>query len=364
MSAVTAAAAMERGIRSVFPDARCTTVPMADGGEGTVDALVTAAGGEHVIVEVLDALGRPVRASYGWVDSERLAIIEVAAAVGLDLIAKDDRDPRITSTFGVGQLILDALDRGAQRFIVGLGGSATNDAGAGMVRALGARFLDDAEDDLPEGGSALARLDRIDLERFDRRLTSTTFLVASDVTNELLGPRGASAVFGPQKGADDTMVKELDLALGVWARVVATMTGHDVSTIPGSGAAGGLGAAFLAFFPAEIRRGIEIVMSATHFPDKVQGADYVFTGEGSVDAQTANGKTLLGVAAVAHRCGVPVIAFAGRIGEGAEDLYSLGVGALVPIVQGVSDFPRALADGPVNLERAVAMTCRILLLGD
>jgi glycerate 2-kinase len=362
MSAPVAAAAMERGVRSVFADAECLAVPMADGGEGTVDALVEAIGGEYVTVNVRDGLGRSVQARYGYVPAERLAILEMAAAAGIDMIPEAERNPRVTSTFGVGQLIVDALDRGARRFVVGLGSSVTNDGGAGMLQALGARLLDERGVELPPGGAALARLARIDLVDFDARLATTDFQIASDVTNPLLGPHGASAVFGPQKGADDATVAELDAALTHWALLIASTTGRDVATIPGSGSAGGLGAAFLAFLPAQMRRGVDVVMSATHLAEKIVGADYVFTGEGSVDAQTASGKTLLGVAEVAARHGVPVIAFAGRVGEGAEALYALGVRAIVPIVQGVSDLPRALAEGPTNLERAVATACRLLAL--
>jgi glycerate kinase len=364
MSAPAAVAAMERGIRAVFLDAECVAVPMADGGEGTVNALVEAMGGEYVAAVVRDGLGRSVTARYGYVPEENLAIIEMAAAAGIDMIPAGERDPLVTTTFGVGQLILDALDHGARRFVVGIGSSVTNDGGAGMLQALGARLLDDRGDELPPGGAALARLDRIDLSLFDSRLATSDFQIASDVTNPLLGPHGASAVFGPQKGADSAAVAELDGALAQFARVITATTGRDVSNIPGSGAAGGLGAAFLAFLPAQMHRGVDVVMSAVHLPDKVVGADYVFTGEGSVDAQTASGKTLLGVAEVAARQGVPVIAFAGRIGEGADALYALGVRAIVPIVQGVSDMRTALSEGPINLERAVSTTCRALALGD
>jgi glycerate kinase len=364
MSAPVAADAMERGVRAVFSDAECLAVPMADGGEGTVDALVGALGGEYATVGVRDALGRMAQARYGYVPAERLAILEMAAAAGIDMIIEGERDPRVTSTFGVGQMIVDALDRGARRFIVGLGSSVTNDGGAGMLQALGARLLGERSDELSPGGAALARLERIDLDGLDARLATSDFQIASDVTNPLLGPNGASAVFGPQKGADEAAIAELDAALTQWARVITSTTGRDVATIPGSGSAGGLGAAFLAFFPARMSRGVDIVMSATHLEGKMAGADYVFTGEGCVDAQTASGKTLLGVAEVARQRSVPVIAFAGRIGKGADALYSLGVEAIVPIVQDVSDLPRALAEGPDNLERAVAGFCRALALSD
>jgi glycerate kinase len=360
MSAPVAAAAMERGIRQVFADAECLAVPMADGGEGTVNALVEATGGEYLTANVRDGLGRSVEARYGYAAKENLAVIEMAAAAGIDMIAEAERNPRITTTFGVGQLIVDALDHGARRFVIGLGSSVTNDGGAGMLQALGARLLDVRGDELPPGGAALVRLDRIDLAGFDARLAASDFQIASDVTNPLLGPQGASAVFGPQKGADTAAVEELDAALAHWARVIASTTGRDVATTPGSGAAGGLGAAFLAFLPAEMHRGVDVVMSALHLSDKIKGADYVFTGEGSVDAQTVGGKTLLGVTEVAARHGVPVIAFAGRIGDGADALYGLGVRAIVPIVRDTSNLAKALAEGPMNLEQAVAATCRSL----
>ncbi len=362
MSAAQAASAMERGIRAVFVDAQCLAVPMADGGEGTVDALVEATGGQYITAQVRDGLGRTVPARYGYVSAEQLAVLEVAAAVGIDMIAEAERDPRVTSTFGVGQLILDALDHGARRFVVGLGSSVTNDGGAGMLQALGARLLDERGEELPPGGAALARLERIDLARFDPRLAVSEFQIASDVTSPLLGPQGASIVFAPQKGADEAAVAQLESALTRWARVVVASTGRDIAMIPGSGAAGGLGAAFLAFLPAQMHRGVDMVMSANHLSEKIAGADYVLTGEGSVDAQTASGKTVLGVAEVAAQRGVPVIAFAGRIGEGADALYALGVCAIVPIVQDVSDLPRALAEGPVNLERATTTVCRLLSL--
>ncbi|TFC50714.1 glycerate kinase [Cryobacterium sp. TMT1-21] len=362
MSAAEAVAAMERGIRTVFPDAECVGLPMADGGEGTVDALVAARGGALIVAKALDALGRPRVARYGYVADERLAIIEIAAAAGIQLIDPADRDPRNASTFGVGQLITDALDRGARRFVIGLGGSATTDGGAGMLHALGARLLDANGRDLPGGGAALARLARIDLAGFDPRLFDATFEIASDVTNPLLGAEGAAAVFGPQKGADEVMVRELDAALTVYARVLAETTGYDVAGESGAGAAGGLGAAFLGCFDCRMRRGIEVVMQAAGLAVRLDGADYVFTGEGSVDAQTLRGKAPLGVAEVAARADVPVIAFAGRIGDGAEALYDHGFSVLVPIVAGISDLSQALRDGPRNLERAVATVCRLLAL--
>jgi glycerate kinase len=317
-------------------------------------------GGTCVTVQVHDSLSRPMLAQYGYVASEHLAIIEIAAAAGLDLIAPPERDPRITTTYGVGEMITHALDHGAHSFVVGLGGSATNDGGAGMLQALGARLVDPDGDDLAGGGVALALLDRIDLGALDPRLGAVTFQIASDVTNPLLGSEGASAIFGRQKGADEQAVRDLDNALAVYARVVTATTGRDVAGLAGAGAAGGLGAAFLAFFDTQMDRGVEVVMRAVHLDEKIAGADYVFTGEGSVDSQTARGKTPFGVAQAARQHGVPVIAFTGRIGAGAEVLYARGFAALVPIVQEVSDLPGALAMGAENLERAVATTCRLL----
>ncbi|TFD26153.1 glycerate kinase [Cryobacterium cryoconiti] len=363
MSAAEAAAALERGIRAVFPTAECVRVPMADGGEGTVEALVTASGGEIVEVEVQDALGRPVRAAYGYVADDRLAIIEIAAAAGIHLVAAAERDVRTASTFGVGELITDALDRGAIRFVVGLGGSVTNDGGAGMLHALGARLLDADGRDLAGGGAALAGLRTIDLEGFDPRARSAAYEIASDVSNPLLGPDGASAIFGPQKGADPQAVRDLEAALTVYADVLAVDSGRSVAEMPGAGAAGGLGAAFLACFDSRMRRGVEVVMEAALLEQRLSGADFVFTGEGSIDGQTLHGKTPLGVAEAAARHGVPVIAFAGRVGPGADVLYDQGFTALVPILQEVSDLPRALTDGPANLERAAATVCRLLALG-
>lgn len=360
MTAAEAAAAMERGVRAVFPDAECVRAPMADGGEGTTEALVSALGGRTVGVGVHDPLGRPIEARYGYVAEEHLAIIEVAAAAGIDLVAPADRDPRVTTSVGVGEMIRDALDRGARRFVVGLGGSVTNDGGAGMLQALGVRFLDAGGAALPAGGAALARLGRIDPSDLDPRVRQVEVEIASDVSNPLLGSRGASAVFGPQKGATPAAVAELDAALAVYARAVAAATGIRTADAPGAGAAGGLGAAFLAFFPARMRSGVDVVMRAAHLAERMTDADLVLTGEGSVDAQTVSGKTPFGVARAAARHGVPAIVFAGRIGPGVEILYEHGVTAIVPIVRGVSDLRTALAEGAVNLELAVQAVCRVV----
>ncbi|MHB1064973.1 MAG: glycerate kinase [Georgenia sp.] len=361
MTAPEAVEAMVRGIRAVLPDAECVRVPMADGGEGTTDALVAATGGEVVEVAVHDALGRPITARYGYVATDRLAIVEVAAAAGLHLLAPEERDPLAASSGGVGEMIRDALDRGAHRLLVGLGGSATNDGGAGMFQALGADLRDGDGAPLRGGGGALAHLTTLDLTGLDPRLAGVDIEIASDVTNPLLGPDGATAVFGPQKGATEQMITHLDAALTGWARALERATGRDVTHVPGAGAAGGLGAAFLAL-GATMSSGVDVVMRAARLEEQLAGADLVLTGEGAIDGQTLRGKTPYGVARAAARHGVPVIAFAGHVGTGAEALYDHGFTALVPIVRAVGDLPTALAAGAANLERAVETVFRLLAL--
>ena len=361
LSALEAAQAMETGIRRVLPDAECDLVPMADGGEGTVQALVDALGGETVETDVHDALGRPITVEYGFIPDSGIAIIEMAAASGLAQIAPADRDVLRASTAGTGEVIRDALDRGARRFIVGIGGSATNDAGAGMAQALGVRFFDEAGAELEPGGAALAGLARVDTSGLDPRLADSTFEIACDVDNPLLGERGASAVFGPQKGATPSLVARLDAALARWADVVEPAIGRGVRDLPGAGAAGGLGAALAAFIPtATLRRGVEIVVDTVRLTEHVVGADWVFTGEGGIDAQTMHGKTPWGVWQVAKAAGVPVVMFGGRVTPEAAVLLDEGVTALVPIVRRVQTIEEALATGADNLADAAELTMRLL----
>lgn len=357
MSAARAIAAMQEGVATVLPDAECVGVPMADGGEGTVDAVVDALDGDHVTVEVFDALGRPVSARYGFVAHRRLAVIEMAAASGLEQIAPDDRDALQTSTFGVGQLISDALDRGAREFVVGLGGSATNDAGAGMLTALGVVLADAAGAPLPPGGAALAGLHRIELDGLDARLADVRIQLACDVTAPLLGPGGASAVFGPQKGATPADVDVLEAALATFARV-ASATHTDT---PGAGAAGGLGFALLEFLGATARPGVELVAETVGLERALEGAQWVFTGEGGVDAQTLMGKTPYGVAQVASRAGARVAIFAGRVGPDAAVLLDHGVDAIVGITAEGTPLQQALREGPASLARACADFARTRL---
>ncbi len=363
VSALGVAEAMERGIHAVFPEAEVIKVPIADGGEGTVEALVAATGGRLQRTEVRGPLGQPVGAQWGVSGDGTTAFIEMASASGLPLVPKERRDPRIASTFGTGELMKAALDAGLRKLVVGIGGSATNDGGTGMARALGVRFLDAEGRDLPEGGAALARLARIDLSKLDSRLADAAILVACDVDNPLCGPRGASAVYGPQKGATPEVVNELDAALAVLAGVATTTTGRDIARSPGAGAAGGLGAGLLFFTPASLRPGVAIVLETTGFDVLVQDADLVITGEGRTDFQTAMGKAPVGVAGVARRHGVPVICLSGGLGEGADDVLAHGIDALASTVPQPMTLEACMAQGADLVEAATARMCRLLNVG-
>jgi glycerate kinase len=325
LTAPEAAAAMERGVRAAWPDARVIQVPIADGGEGTVAALVEATGGRYETKEVRGPLGRPVEARWGVLGDGRTAVVEMAAASGLTLVPTGRRDPRVASTFGTGQLLRAALDAGFRHLVVGIGGSATNDGGSGMAKALGVRFLDGRGQPLPEGGAPLVRVTSIDLSGVDPRLAEAEILVACDVDNPLTGPRGASAVYGPQKGATPAVVEELDAALERYAEVARQATGRDVARLPGAGAAGGLGAGLLFFTPARLVPGVDLILDSVRFDDIVRGATLVVTGEGRSDAQTAMGKAPVGVARVAQRHGVPVFLVSGSLGPGVEDQLSHGI---------------------------------------
>ncbi|WP_418427251.1 glycerate kinase [Bifidobacterium pullorum] len=362
LTARQAADAIERGVRRATPDVDIISIPMADGGEGTVRALVDATGGRLIPVRVTGPLGEPVAATYGILGDGTTAVIEMAEAAGLHLVGTMP-DPLHATTRGVGELILDALGHGAERIIVGLGGSATNDGGAGMAQALGIRLLDADGRDLPVGGAALADLDRIDCTGLDPRVTRTPIILASDVTNPLAGPDGASAVFGPQKGATPAMVEQLDQALSHYAAVVRRGTGRSVGIIPGSGAAGGLGAGFLAFTDATMRSGVDLVTETVGLKERAVGADYCFTGEGRIDGQTQYGKTPMGVARAVHEAAPAchVIALAGSIGEDAEQLNALGFAAIFGIQPGAVSPQEALAGASRNLERTAEQVMRLLV---
>ena len=360
VSAVGVAAALERGVLRVFPQAEVRKIPIADGGEGTVEALVTATGGQMKQERVRGPLGEVVDACWGILGDGKTAVIEMAAASGLPLVPPDRRDPRITTTYGTGELIRTALDAGLRRIIIGIGGSATNDGGTGMAQALGAKFLAADGAELPPGGGALAQLKTIDLSGLDSRLTETEITVACDVDNPLCGQRGAAAVFGPQKGATPAMVAELDAALGHFAGCARAATGRNVADLAGAGAAGGLGAGLLFFTPAKLRPGVEIVLEAVKFAEVVKDAAFVITGEGRTDFQTAYGKAPVGVAKVAKQFDVPVFCISGGLGDGADDVLAQGIDAVMSICSRPLSLDECMRDGATLIEEAAARLCRIL----
>ncbi len=364
MTAKEVCIAMEKGLSRVYPDARFIHVPMADGGEGTVQSLVDASGGSLHTKEVTGPLGLPVMASFGLLGDGETAAIEMASASGIHFVTKETKNPLMTTTYGTGELIRECLDRGVKKILIGIGGSATNDGGAGMAEALGARFLDDKSQEIPRGGGGLARLSKIDTSGLDTRLQGVEIVVACDVTNPLCGEHGASAVFGPQKGATPEMVRTLDANLAHYANVIAEQLGRDVRDMPGAGAAGGLGAGLLVFTTSELRKGVEIVLDYTELERKAGEADIVFTGEGGIDFQTKFGKTPYGVAAAAKRAGKKVIAVAGYVGDGIETLYDEGIDAIFGIVPGAGELPELLAAGPENVARTCENIARVLKFAD
>ena len=361
LSAVAVAKAMTRGIHQVFPQAEVFQVPIADGGEGTVDALITATQGEVRQNLVTGPLGSPHLAHWGILGDGRTAVIEMASASGLPLIKPDERDPRITTTYGTGELIRAALDAGLRRLILGIGGSATNDGGAGMARALGVRFISTAGTDLDlHGGAALRHIGEIDVSGLDPRLMECEIIVACDVDNPLCGERGASAVFGPQKGATPEVVAELDAALQHYAEHARAATGRDIASEPGAGAAGGLGAGMLFFTPATLRPGVDIVLDAVNFDSLVARADFVITGEGRTDFQTAYGKAPVGVARVAKRRDLPVFCLSGSLGPGADDVLAHGIDATLSICDRPLALETCMSEGEELIVAAAARLCRIV----
>ena len=332
LTALQAAEAIEIGLRRVFPDAEIEKVPMADGGEGTVQSLVDATGGEILTERVLDPLGGAIDAKYGVLGDGVTAVIEMAAASGLPLVPPDKRNPLVTTTYGTGQLIKTALDRRCRKLIIGIGGSATNDGGAGMAQALGAKLLTANGTQIEWGGGGLSDLASIDISELDRRIAETETVVACDVNNPLTGECGASHVYGPQKGATPEMVDALDANLACFDKILERDLGKSVGAVPGAGAAGGLGAGLLAFLDAELRSGVEIVVEATQLEKRLAGADLVITGEGQINFQTVFGKTPVGVAKVAKTHGIPVIAIAGSITSDANGVYNAGIDAMIDIL--------------------------------
>ncbi|MDR2450195.1 MAG: glycerate kinase [Candidatus Accumulibacter sp.] len=360
VSALGVAQAMERGIRRVFPRAEVRKIPIADGGEGTVEALIAATNGVLRRMDATGPLGEHVAAHWGILGDGRTAVVEMAAASGLPLVPEERRDPRVATTRGTGELLRAALDAGLRQILIGIGGSATNDGGAGMARALGARFLDADGRELPDGGAALARLTRIDLSGLDPRLKDCRITVACDVDNPLCGPRGASAVFGPQKGASPEIVAELDAALARFSLIARKATGRAVAELPGAGAAGGLGAGLMFFSPAKLKPGVEIVLEAVDFGGVVEGAAFVMTGEGRTDFQTAFGKAPVGVARLAKQFGVPVFCLSGGLGDGAGDVLAQGIDAVMSICDRPLTLETCMKTGGALIESAAERLCRII----
>lgn len=346
LTAKEAATAMATGIKRVYPDAEQTLVPMADGGEGTVQSLVDATNGQLLIKTVHGPLNQPVQAHYGLLGNSNTAVIEMAEASGIGYVTEETKNPLIATTYGTGELILDAVSHGVDQIIIGIGGSATNDGGAGMAQALGVKLLNDAGEQVGLGGGALGEVAHVDVSGVDRRVKEVKVLIASDVTNPLTGPEGASAVFGPQKGATPEMVKLLDDNLHHYAAVIKADLGRDLEEKPGSGAAGGLGTGLLAFTNATMQKGIELVVEYSQLEEQAAGADYVLTGEGSIDFQTKFGKTPYGVAKTTKRVApqAPVIGIAGHLGKGVAELAD----------EGVIDVVFASPSGAKSLEQAIA----------
>jgi len=363
LSAVAVADAMEQGILAVFPEAEIDKVPIADGGEGTVEALSTATHGRIVSQQVIGPLGQPVEACWGVLGDGETAVIEMAAASGLTLVPNEQRNPCITTTYGTGQLIQSAMEQGIRKFIIGLGGSATNDGGAGMAQALGAKFLDSAGHEIAYGGAALASLAAIDLTGLDARLSQSTIMVACDVDNPLCGPRGASAVYGPQKGATPELITKLDAALQQFALVAKAATGRDAAEQPGAGAAGGLGAGLLFFTNAILKPGVEIVLEAIGFSRLVKQANLVITGEGNTDFQTAFGKAPVGVAKIASQYNVPTVCLSGGLGKDHEQVLKHGIQGVMSIIPHPMSLDECINSAYPLVEAATARLCRLIAVG-
>ncbi len=363
VSALQAARAIERGVRAAVPEAETVLVPVADGGDGTLNALVDGTGGQVFRSTVAGPLGWPLQAAWGVMGDGQTAVVEMALASGLALLPPPRHNPRATTTQGTGEIIREALDRGFTRIIVGLGGSATNDGGAGMASALGARFLDAADLLLPAGGAALARLARIDVSGLHPKLAGAAVVGATDVTNPLCGPTGASTVYGPQKGATAEIVEELDSALENFARVIQRDLGQDVAERPGAGAAGGLGAGLMVFAGVDLRSGIDMVCEVLGFDAQLEGADLVITGEGRADQSTVYNKAPVGVARRALALGVPTILLAGSLGTGFEELYQRGIAGIICIADRPMRFDQSLRRTEELLEGAAERALRLMRTG-
>ena len=363
MSAKEAALAIKDGFQEVFDSSTIyDIIPMADGGEGTTEVLKEALNATSYCVEVKDPLNRNIMASYARSDEHQTAIIEMAAASGLALLSKDERDPSITTSYGTGQLINDALNHDVNKIILGIGGSATNDGGVGMLKALGVSFKDKNNQEIRDGGLALSQIEYIDITRINPRLKDVNIKVACDVTNPLLGDNGATIVYGPQKGAQQKMIPKLDFAMSHYHDKIKMCTGKSVNQIPGSGAAGGMGAALLAFCETTLTKGIDVVFDITDFHQRIKDADLVITGEGRMDYQTIFGKTPVGVALAAKQYHIPVIAICGSLGENYQHVYDFGIDSAYSIISSPSTLEDVLQNSEQNLLNTATDIARILKL--
>lgn len=362
MTAKEACIAMEKGIKKVNSNISCIHVPMADGGEGTMQSLVDATNGKIHSIEVVGPLGNKVEAQYGILGDGDIGILEMASASGIHLVHPEKRNPLVTTTYGTGQLIKACLDHGVKKLLIGIGGSATNDGGAGVIQALGGKLLDKQGNELAFGGGDLGKLSTIDLSNFDLRLKDVVIEVACDVSNPLCGESGASNVYGPQKGATREMVSILDDNLRHYADIIKKELDKDVLYVPGAGAAGGLGAGLMAFLNGNLKKGIEMVIEYAGLEEKVKDADMVWTGEGSIDFQTQYGKTPLGVATIAKKHNKPVIALAGRVGDGIEVLHEKGIDSIFGITKGATSLEEALVKGQENIEKTSENIVRLMNL--
>lgn len=359
MTAKTVCESLEKGITKILPHVSCIHVPMADGGEGTMQSLVDATGGKIYEAKVKGPLGNPVTAQYGISGSGDMGVIEMASASGLHLVPMENRNPCLTTTYGTGELIKACLNHGVKKLLIGIGGSATNDGGAGMLQALGGKLLDANGKDLSFGGLALKDLHKIDLSDVDIRLRDVDIDVACDVDNPLIGEKGASKVFGPQKGANEEQVELLEAALSHYGDIIENQLEIDVKNFSGAGAAGGLGAGLMVFLNGKLKKGIDLVIDYVKLEENIAEADLVITGEGSLDSQTFHGKTPLGVSKLAKKYNVPVIGIAGRLGDGIEGLYDEGFTAIFSIVDGVISLDEALDKGPEKAEKLIENIMRL-----
>ncbi|NLK35495.1 MAG: glycerate kinase [Gracilibacteraceae bacterium] len=353
---------IERGIRKVCKDSEIIKIPIADGGEGTVDSLVKGAGGRYETVHVKDPLGREIECRYGIL-KDNAAIIEMAASSGLTLLRKEERNPMVTTTYGTGQMIKAALDKGCRKIFIGIGGSATNDGGAGMAQALGVSFKDSEGKEIGNGGGELARIRDIDISGIDPRLKDTEIIVLSDVTNPLCGPNGASSIYGSQKGATPEMIRLLDNNLKNYALLIKEKLGLDIMDVPGAGAAGGLGTGLIAFCNATVMPGIDVALDINGIDRHLADTDLVLTGEGRIDSQTACGKVPVGVARRVLKYGVPVIAIVGSVGDGASIVYEHGIDAIIDIVSKPMSLEDSMKNVKILLEQAAENAMRMLIIG-